>query len=556
MALVSPGDVGQERELANEVVDGINRHLAIPLGIFIELRQWEDFYPGLHPSGPQGQIDSQLNIPECDFVVGIFWKRLGTETAFGQTGAEHEIQMAYAAWVEKRKPQVMLYFSKQPFSPSTIEETRQAGTVLEFKEKFRDTGLRNDYDSPHMFGEHFRNHLTRLIAERVNRHGPTITVVPCFPSASPRYVRAEGMAELIAEAALLFTTSPAAKPFTCNVTVSLNTDITSTVAKDGLLADVFLSATDESGATTRFRARLTNGMAIFENVLIDLKGPVGARQYAIGGLRANALKLAVGSTKIEDTHVVAWIGVEASAGQLIHVVIPTINVGILKSGPIFHVSPNSGPTFSRAAGVNSSFAMRESGATPELSFRVRFEEPYFGTFTNAAEEARYKYATESKIPPTGIRFSVRFSDLPSHVRLYVSTRDMNSDDPAGPSAVLVRTGNLGAGTGEPIHADCLTSGALPLARIEVADGVANATWEWIRARSDHSVPLRRWSEFGVVVVAAPNQASLGRAMVVGCFAPIGRSYYHGMIQPTSGSDASVPRFANMRAPVPAFTVGE
>jgi len=550
IALVSPGDVAEERKLANEVVENINKHLAIPLGIFIDVKQWEDVYPALHPHGPQGQIDSQLDIPECDLVVGVFWKRLGTLTAYGQTGAEHEIQAAYDTWVTHQKPQVMLYFNRGPFSPSTVEDAKQAGMVLEFKEKFKDKGLRDEYDGPFMFAEHFRNHLSQLIAERVNARGPTIPVVPCFVSAFPRYVRGEGMTELVAEITLLFATSPGAKPTMCKVTVSLNTNLTNAIAEDNVLADVSLSVKDTSfGAITRFQGRVIGvNSAQFENVVIDLAGPIGKREYTITGLRANAFQLGVAST-INETFVMAGIQIESSTEQLIHVVNPTVNVGILKSGTLFRVLPDPTFTFSRTSGVNSGFALRQAGVLPEVSFRLRFEEPYLDYFTNAAEEGRYRYLTTSIPAPSGIRFSVRFLFLPSNVRMYVTTRDVASDDPTQLSATLIRANSVGSGHSDPIQADCLTSGAISLAEIEPLDGVICATWEWVRAGTHPDFPLRRWLEFGVAIVAASNEASIGNVTVVGSFAPFSTVA-------TSSLGSPVPRFANVRPPVPAFTIIE
>jgi hypothetical protein len=40
--LASPSDVAEERNCASEVIDSVNKHFAMPLGIIIELRRWED----------------------------------------------------------------------------------------------------------------------------------------------------------------------------------------------------------------------------------------------------------------------------------------------------------------------------------------------------------------------------------------------------------------------------------------------------------------------------------------------------------------------------------
>jgi hypothetical protein len=180
-----------------------------------------------------------------------------------------------------------------------------------------------------------------------------------------------------------------------------------------------------------------------------------------------------------------------------------------------------------------------------VSFRLRFEEPYIDYFTNAADEARYRDVTTPTAIPSGIRFFVSFSSLPSNIRLYVTTRDISSDDPAQLSAALIRANSVGSGSLDPIQAECLTPETQPVAHIEAVDGVAYATWEWVRARTHPKFSQRRWLEFGVAVVAAPKEASIGQISVQGCFAPLSTIG-------TSSSD--VPRFANVRSRVPAFTI--
>jgi hypothetical protein len=54
----SPGDVQTERKKAREVVDRLNRHFARYLGIYVELRGWEDTLPG--SSRPQQLINEDV----------------------------------------------------------------------------------------------------------------------------------------------------------------------------------------------------------------------------------------------------------------------------------------------------------------------------------------------------------------------------------------------------------------------------------------------------------------------------------------------------------------
>ena len=109
IVVASPGDVQAERDSLDGIVSELNKSTAADRDISIELTKWEtDTYPGFHADGPQGLIDPILKIPECDLLLGIFWKRFGTPTADGTTGTEHEIRTAVAAWQETGKPQVCL----------------------------------------------------------------------------------------------------------------------------------------------------------------------------------------------------------------------------------------------------------------------------------------------------------------------------------------------------------------------------------------------------------------------------------------------------------------
>ena len=72
--------------------------------------RWEaDTHPGFHALGPLGLVDEVLEIERADLLIGIFWHRLGTPTADGMTGAEHEFRKAYLSWQSTRRPEIMVY---------------------------------------------------------------------------------------------------------------------------------------------------------------------------------------------------------------------------------------------------------------------------------------------------------------------------------------------------------------------------------------------------------------------------------------------------------------
>lgn len=99
VVVVSPGDAAAERKAVVSVVDELNRRVAPAQGCWLSVWRWEtDARPGLHLEGPQGLIDERMAIGDADVVIGIFWKRFGTPTGDADSGTEHELRRAWAAW--------------------------------------------------------------------------------------------------------------------------------------------------------------------------------------------------------------------------------------------------------------------------------------------------------------------------------------------------------------------------------------------------------------------------------------------------------------------------
>jgi internalin A len=164
IVVASPSDVQAERDVLPSVVDEVNSVVAADRGLHLELSRWEtDTYPGFHPEGPQGLIDEILKITDCDLLIGIFWKRFGTPTSDGQTGTEHEFNLAYKAWQEKGSPQIFIYFNQKSYTPKSKADAEQWGKVLEFRDKFPKEGLGWPYKGKGQFEKLTRNHLINYI---------------------------------------------------------------------------------------------------------------------------------------------------------------------------------------------------------------------------------------------------------------------------------------------------------------------------------------------------------------------------------------------------------
>jgi hypothetical protein len=168
VVVVSPGDVARERMVAQAVVDELNRGVAADRGCWLSLWRWEtDARPGMHLQGPQGLIDELMCLQDVDIVVGVFWKRFGTPTGAADSGTEHELRRAWAAWREQGRPEVMVYFCTRAYSPKTPEELAQWQRVLEFQQALPEQQLWWRYASVATFERLLREHLTVLVLSRV-----------------------------------------------------------------------------------------------------------------------------------------------------------------------------------------------------------------------------------------------------------------------------------------------------------------------------------------------------------------------------------------------------
>jgi tetratricopeptide (TPR) repeat protein len=160
VVVASPSDVAAEREAVVRAAEEVNRNVAENRGMHLRVYRWEtDARPGLHAKGPQGIIDPILRIEDCDLLIGIFWKRFGTPTLDGRTGTEHEFNIAYEAWKEKRWPEIMMYFRRQPEG----SEDQQSRLVIEFQRRFPKEGFSWSYDGAGEFENLVRNHLARFV---------------------------------------------------------------------------------------------------------------------------------------------------------------------------------------------------------------------------------------------------------------------------------------------------------------------------------------------------------------------------------------------------------
>lgn len=162
--LASPSDVAAERDALVQVVDEINRTLAVPSGIYLDLVRWETHVrPGMAEDA-QAVVNGQIQ--PRDLFVGIMWARFGTPTSRAESGTEEEFERAYCLWKSNHRPHIMLYFKTKPFFPKNSVEIHQLGKVLEFRERVQSLGaLTWEFGDLDQFKNFTRQHLTMHVRE-------------------------------------------------------------------------------------------------------------------------------------------------------------------------------------------------------------------------------------------------------------------------------------------------------------------------------------------------------------------------------------------------------
>jgi hypothetical protein len=125
--LASPGDVGEERAIAREILSQLPYDALVDWKVAFEVVAWDQ--PGSGPPmlatmTPQAAIDAGLPRPsDCDIVVVILWSRMGTPLPSSvhkpdgtpyRSGTEWEYQDAYRASQHGAKPMLLVYRRMPP----------------------------------------------------------------------------------------------------------------------------------------------------------------------------------------------------------------------------------------------------------------------------------------------------------------------------------------------------------------------------------------------------------------------------------------------------------
>ena len=110
--IASPSDIKDEREIVRKQIAYWNSLHAISYQMFLHPVDGEDSVPSLDK---RGQAIINKLVDDCDFLIGIFWTRLGTRTPEAESGTAEEIDRA-----RSKGKRCMVYFCEK--SQSQIDQ--------------------------------------------------------------------------------------------------------------------------------------------------------------------------------------------------------------------------------------------------------------------------------------------------------------------------------------------------------------------------------------------------------------------------------------------------
>jgi hypothetical protein len=133
--VVSPSDVGPEREAVTRAIAGVNGIVGDSFDTILEPVMWEIHATPKLGEEPQKLLNDQF-VDRCQLAVGIFWSRLGTKTSDHASGSVEEISRLVAAGAP-----VSVFFCERPY-PHDVDVDQLQGV----------RGYRNDLQQKGIVG--------------------------------------------------------------------------------------------------------------------------------------------------------------------------------------------------------------------------------------------------------------------------------------------------------------------------------------------------------------------------------------------------------------------
>jgi hypothetical protein len=154
--IASPGDVAEERRIADETISKMNMVVRDAIGVTIQSHKWEDM-PPVTPNLPEERLQDILNreVKRSNFFILILNKRYGsTEPGHTKSNTEREIETILAAHQRDSRLKILAYFHSLDDNPDAGE---QEAKVVDLRSRLERMGIAyKTYADP----DAFRFHLT------------------------------------------------------------------------------------------------------------------------------------------------------------------------------------------------------------------------------------------------------------------------------------------------------------------------------------------------------------------------------------------------------------
>ena len=152
-----PSDVTEEVKIIYNVIESFNNTVGFENNIIIRPLHWsKNIFPD---SGRKAQdiINTQI-VAKCDGVIAVFWTKFGSPTDTYDSGTEEEIELMLQSGKH-----IMLYFSNNQISPAQLAKNiDQYKKVEAFKERYKNKGIYDLYNTIQEFQEKFNRHILQL----------------------------------------------------------------------------------------------------------------------------------------------------------------------------------------------------------------------------------------------------------------------------------------------------------------------------------------------------------------------------------------------------------
>ena len=161
--LASPSDTSEERKLANDVINEINK--VHGKGEFhLDLFTWEEStYSSIGEDG-QDVINQQNH--KYDIFIGIMWKKFGSPTKRGLSPTAEEFEIAHKRYLNKEVKNIMFYFNNSDLPQDS--DLEQFMKVQEFKKRIWELGVfSKTYDKSNPFDKVLRTELVLYIKDLI-----------------------------------------------------------------------------------------------------------------------------------------------------------------------------------------------------------------------------------------------------------------------------------------------------------------------------------------------------------------------------------------------------